>query len=158
MTLEELRKHLNDTDRQIMDLIAERQSTINKIAAVKHSTGAPLRDYKRESEVFANVRARATELGVSPKTAEQVMRILIRESLTTQEHRSVVANRGGGGQRALIIGGTGKMGGWFAQFLESQGFGIEIADPRASSGESEPPRDRGCRAPRSRPGRAAHNQ
>jgi chorismate mutase/prephenate dehydrogenase len=54
--------------------------------------------------------------------------------LTTQEHRSVVANRGGGGQRALIIGGTGKMGGWFAQFLESQGFGIEIADPRASTG------------------------
>ena len=29
----------------------------------------------------------------------------------------------------LIIGGAGKMGAWFAHFLSSQGFAIEIADP-----------------------------
>ena len=33
------------------------------------------------------------------------------------------------GQRALVIGGAGKIGGWFAQFLGSQGFRVEIADP-----------------------------
>jgi chorismate mutase/prephenate dehydrogenase len=29
----------------------------------------------------------------------------------------------------LIIGGGGKMGGWFVQFLASQGFAVEVADP-----------------------------
>ena len=35
----------------------------------------------------------------------------------------------GGGKRALVIGGSGKMGGWFVRFLASQGFEVENADP-----------------------------
>ncbi len=31
--------------------------------------------------------------------------------------------------RALVIGGAGKMGRWFAEFMASQGFAVEIADP-----------------------------
>src|SRR5258708_32555411 len=57
------------------------------------------------------------------------MRVLIRSSLTTQEQASVAAQGAGSGQRALVIGGAGKIGGWFVQFLSSQGFGVEIADP-----------------------------
>ena len=33
------------------------------------------------------------------------------------------------GQRALVIGGSGKMGRWFAEFLDSQGFEVTVADP-----------------------------
>src|SRR5882724_1026003 len=134
MTIEELRRHLDNTDRRMMDLIAERQATIQQITAVKRSTGFPLRDYKRESEVFASVRARAAEVGVSPEVAEQVMRILIRYSLTMQEQTRVTADHHGGGKRALVIGGAGKMGGWFVQFMDSQGFDVEVADPRATPG------------------------
>jgi chorismate mutase/prephenate dehydrogenase len=35
----------------------------------------------------------------------------------------------------LLIGGAGKMGGWLARFLSSQGFSIEIADPAAQAGD-----------------------
>ena len=35
----------------------------------------------------------------------------------------------GNGQRALVIGGGGKMGRWFADFLASQGFEVTVADP-----------------------------
>ncbi len=41
----------------------------------------------------------------------------------------MAAQTSGAGKRVLIIGGAGKMGAWFAQFLSSQGFAIEIADP-----------------------------
>jgi chorismate mutase/prephenate dehydrogenase len=136
MTLQELRDRLDGIDRRLLELIAERQSTIGKIASIKHSTGFPLRDYHREREVFVGARANALEVGVSPELAESVMRLLIRYSLTAQEQTSRVAHRGGGGQRALVIGGAGKMGGWFAQFLDSQGFDVEIADPRAPAGAS----------------------
>jgi len=71
---------------------------------------------------------------VSPDVAETVIRLLIRSSLTTQEQASVVAHGSGSGRRALVIGGAGKMGAWFAQFLTSQGFDVEVADPKAVAG------------------------
>ncbi len=39
----------------------------------------------------------------------------------------------GSGRRALVIGGAGKMGGWFVQFLLSQGFDVQVADPAGGS-------------------------
>lgn len=139
MTLEQLRRQLDGIDQRILELIAERQATIRDIAGVKRSTGFPLRDYKREREVFQNARAKAEEVNVSPAVAEALMRLLIRYSLTQQERTSLVAHRSGGGQRALVIGGAGKMGGWFSQFLFSQGFEVEVADPRAPAGEAAIP-------------------
>jgi chorismate mutase/prephenate dehydrogenase len=62
------------------------------------------------------------------------MQILIRSSLTKQEQSRVAAESSGSGKRSLIIGGAGKMGAWMANFLASQEYGVEIADPRASEG------------------------
>ena len=129
MTLDELRHHLSGLDRRLLELIAERQTTSREIARVKRATGYPTRDYVREREVILAVRASAAELGVPADAAEEVMRVLIRSSLTTQEQASVAAQGAGNGQRALVIGGAGKIGAWFAQFLASQGFAVEIADP-----------------------------
>src|SRR5580658_5112930 len=131
MTLEELRRRLDELDEQLLQIIAQRQSTSREIARVKRATGFPTRDYGREREVIVGAREQAAKLGVSPDLAETFMRLLIRSSLTTQEQASVVAHGSGSGQRALVIGGAGKMGAWFAAFLSSQGFDVEIADPRA---------------------------
>ncbi|MEA3150119.1 MAG: chorismate mutase / prephenate dehydrogenase, partial [Gammaproteobacteria bacterium] len=60
------------------------------------------------------------------------LRQLIQSSLATQEHARVAAHAHGTGKRALVIGGCGKMGGWFSEFLASQGFGVTIADPSGS--------------------------
>ncbi len=136
MTLDELRRRLDGIDRQILELVAARQATIRDIAGVKRSTGFPLRDYKREREVFQNARAKAEAVDVSPDVAEELMRLLIRYSLTQQEQTSIVAHGSGSGQRALVIGGAGRMGGWFAHFLFSQGFEVEVADPNAAAGET----------------------
>jgi chorismate mutase/prephenate dehydrogenase len=132
MTLDELRRKLDELDRQLLHIIAERQATSRQIAQVKRATGYPTRDYRREREVILAARDEAGEIGVSPDTAEGVMRLLIRSSLTTQERASVAAQASGSGRRALVIGGAGKMGGWFTQFLTSQGFEVEVADPKAS--------------------------
>lgn len=139
MTLERYRRQLDEIDRRILELVAERQATIGEIAKVKHSARSPLRDFKRERDVFQKARAKADEVGVSPDVAEELMRLLIRYSLTQQEQTNLVAHANGGGQRALVIGGAGKMGGWFAQFLFSQGFEVEIADPRAPANETSMP-------------------
>ncbi|MDE2220745.1 MAG: prephenate dehydrogenase/arogenate dehydrogenase family protein, partial [Gammaproteobacteria bacterium] len=134
MNLDELRQQLNVLDRRLLELIGERQAASREIARVKRATGHPTRDYGREREVILGVRAAAAELGVPADVAEAVMRLLIRSSLTTQEQASVVARGAGSGQRALVIGGAGRIGGWFAQFLASQGFSVEVADPAGGAG------------------------
>src|SRR5947208_5557675 len=128
-TLDDLRRRLSELDRQLIALVAERKAMSEEVARVKRATGRPTRDYEREREVILGVRAAASERGVSPALAEQLLRLLIRSSLTTQEQASVIARGAGTGRRALVIGGAGKMGGWFVSFLASQGFTVEVADP-----------------------------
>jgi chorismate mutase/prephenate dehydrogenase len=132
MTLDDLRRRLDEIDNQLIALVAERKAISSEVARVKRSTGRPTRDYEREREVILGVRAIASEQGVSPALAEEMLRLLIRSSLTTQEQASVAARGTGTGRRALVIGGGGKMGGWFVGFLASQGFMVEVADPSGS--------------------------
>ncbi len=134
MTLDELRRHLDELDRRLLQIIADRQATSREIARVKRTTGYPTRDYARERDVILGARSNAEAIGVSPEVAETVIRLLIRSSLTTQEQASVAAHGRGSGRSALVIGGAGKMGAWFAQFLSSQGFDVEVADPKAVPG------------------------
>jgi chorismate mutase / prephenate dehydrogenase len=129
VTLDDLRRRLNEIDRQLISLVAERKAVSGEVARVKRSTGYPTRDYEREREVILGVRATAAELDVSPALAEELLRLLIRSSLTTQEQASVAARGAGTGRRALVVGGGGKMGGWFVRFLMSQGFAVEVSDP-----------------------------
>ena len=131
VTLDALRRRVTDIDRQLITLVAERKRVSGEVARVKRATGYPTRDFERERDVILGVRTMATELGVSPALAEDLLRLLIRSSLTTQEQASVVARGTGSGRRALVIGGGGKMGRWFVEFLTSQGFTVEIADPGA---------------------------
>jgi chorismate mutase/prephenate dehydrogenase len=127
--LDELRRRINEIDDQLVTLMAERKNLSGEVARVKRVTGRATRDYGREREVILSARAKAQALDVSPDLAEEMLRMLIRSSLTTQEQARVVAQGAGSGQRALVIGGGGKMGRWFAEFLMSQGFAVEVADP-----------------------------
>lgn len=134
MILEQLRNRLTQVDRELISLVAERQRIVAEIGAHKIATAAPTRDYDRERIVLDGAREQAAELGLDPDVAERIMLELIRASLTHQELSRVAAHNTGAGKRALIIGGSGKMGGWFARFLDSQGYRVEIADP-AEGGE-----------------------
>ncbi len=144
MTLEEIRARLNVVDRQLLELIAERQALSKKVAEAKRAAKLPTRDFNREREVLLRARESATELGVSPDLAEKILRMLIRGSLTTQEREQVVAGNQGSGRTALVIGGAGKMGGWFSEFLASQGFRVAIADPSGTLPGFEHVRDWSC--------------
>ncbi len=128
-TLEQLRTRLSAIDRELISLIAERQRLSRAVEQAKRATGHATRDYRREREVILAVRQHAEASGVSAEMAEQILRLLIRSSLATQEQARVVATGQGSGRRALVIGGRGKMGRWFTDFLASQGFAVEVADP-----------------------------
>jgi chorismate mutase / prephenate dehydrogenase len=134
LELSELRDRLTRLDAELIALVAERQRLSEEVARVKRSTGLPTRDFQRERDVLLNARAAASKLGLSPALADGLLRLLIRSSLATQEQAQVAAQGQGAGRRALVIGGRGKMGGWFVAFLGSQGYEVEIADPAGTLG------------------------
>ncbi|UXI67969.1 bifunctional chorismate mutase/prephenate dehydrogenase [Tahibacter amnicola] len=129
MDIPQLRAQLDQIDRDLVYLAAERQRIVAEIGRSKRGTGRPLRDFKREKEVLDNVRGHAREAGIDPELAAGLMELLIGASLTRQEQDTVRALSQGNGRRALVIGGNGRMGGWFARFLDAQGFAVEIGDP-----------------------------
>ena len=134
MKIDELRGQLSAVDRKLIELIAERQQLVSEIGRSKQSAGRATRDYEREKNVLDISRAQAESLGVDPDLAEEIMTVLIRSSLTRQERARVVAEGKGGGRRVLVIGGAGKMGGWFVDFFNSQGFATVVADPAVANG------------------------
>ncbi len=129
MSLDELRERLSAVDTELVKLIAERQTIVAEVSAHKIKTGTPTRDYEREREVLNGVQRHSVELGLDPDVTVGIMRLLIRSSLTQQEQIRISAESSGAGKRALVIGGAGKMGGWLADFLTSQEFELQIADP-----------------------------
>jgi chorismate mutase / prephenate dehydrogenase len=129
MDLQDLRTRLSEVDRQLLELVAARQQLSEEVGALKRSQGLATRDFAREKQVLELARANAAGLGIPPAVAEALMGLLIRSSLANQERARVKAEGLGSGQPALVIGGSGKMGRWFCEFLQSQGYTVTVADP-----------------------------
>ena len=139
-----LRDRLTAVDRRVLELVMERQLLVEEIGSKKRAVNAPTRDFVREKEVVEGAMAQAEQLGLPAGLAESLMGLLIRSSLTTQEQARVAAEGGGDGRTALVIGGAGRIGNWFCDFLDSQGYEILVPGRvRASKG----PKDGAARAP-----------
>jgi chorismate mutase/prephenate dehydrogenase len=137
MNLQELRSNLSAIDRQLVELVAARQQIVADIGKSKRTTGVGTRDYAREKDVLDSGRAHAEELGVDPDLVENLLQLLIRTSLESQERDRVVAEGKGDGRKALVIGGAGKMGRWFVDFFVSQGFATTVADVTIEDGPEQ---------------------
>jgi chorismate mutase/prephenate dehydrogenase len=137
MALEDLRNNLSAIDRKLVELIADRQRIVSEIGKTKRDSGTGTRDYEREKAVLDMGRTQAEELGVDPDLVERVLKSLITTSLESQERERVVAEGKGDGRKALVIGGAGKMGRWFAEFFSSQGFTTTIADVTVEDGPNQ---------------------
>jgi chorismate mutase/prephenate dehydrogenase len=124
-----IRERLSALDRQLLEIAAERQRLSGEVARIKRATGYPTRDYARERDVLLRAADQGAGLGLPPGLADGLLRLLIRASLTTQEQAQLAAQSTGTGKRALVIGGHGKLGAWFAEFLASQGYAVTVADP-----------------------------
>jgi chorismate mutase / prephenate dehydrogenase len=140
-TLDQLRHRLAELDENLLGLVSERARLASRIGAAKRQAGIPARDFRQEREVVERARTVAAKLEISPGLAEDLMLLLIRSALAVQERDELRSSAPGTGKRALVIGGSGKMGNWFVRFLASQGFQVEVADPSPCPGDLKQFRD-----------------
>jgi chorismate mutase/prephenate dehydrogenase len=130
--LETWRKEIRSTDAEILRLVARRMELALKIGAYKQEHQMPVKDFRVEKQIIEKARESAATLGVYPNLAEDLMTTLIKYSVLRQdelkrERIAPVINRS---SSALIVGGAGHMGQWFAQFYESLGFAVSIHDQK----------------------------
>ncbi len=126
--LTSLRHNLDKIDEQIIGLLAERQMNVDAIGSVKLTTKSPTRDYQREKQVIDNIMNFAKEKNVDPQIAKEIFSLIIKTSLEKQENQKINTSGYGSHKSALVIGGLGKMGQWFVQFLSNQDFNVDISD------------------------------
>ena len=133
MNLDELRSALTELDGELLD--AGRPPA----GAQRAGRGRQARDGRRHARLRPRARGDPARpqrppsgWASRPDLAESLLRQLIQSSLATQEQARVAAQGQGSGKRALVIGGRGKMGGWFCGFPGLAGISVTIADPRAA--------------------------
>lgn len=79
-TLNKLRTQIDQVDRQLLQLLAQRLELVKQVGEVKHQQGLPIYVPEREAEMLNARRAEAETLGVSADLIEDVLRRIMRES------------------------------------------------------------------------------
>ncbi len=79
--MQDVRAGVDAIDDALVTLIAKRFSYMDAAARIKAERGA-VRDEARKAEVIANVKAKATELGIPADLVEQMWEQLVERSIS----------------------------------------------------------------------------
>jgi monofunctional chorismate mutase len=79
------RNEIDKLDRKIVRLLGERAKICKAIGAAKKARGLPVKDLKREAEVFSRIREIAVELDLNQAQVEAVYREIVNMCSTVQE-------------------------------------------------------------------------
>jgi chorismate mutase / prephenate dehydratase len=110
-TLDDLRRRIDETDRRLLETLAERLTHVAEVGRLKVK-GAPfLRDLDREARLLARVESIARELGLDPFRATEIFREIIAMSVKVQEEtlldRKVAERTLGNAHRVSFQGAEG---------------------------------------------------
>ena len=87
--LDDIRKKLDATDKNIIDALARRQKLVREISNLKLDQTASIRDEDREEQLLERVVKLAREAGLDRYFAEQIFRDIIEHSVRCQRHSMV---------------------------------------------------------------------
>jgi chorismate mutase len=85
--IQKLRKRIDEIDEQILRLLGERAETCRSIGLLKKEQGMPITDPYRENEVYAKIRAKATDFSLDSNEAEAVYRQIVNMCSSVQESK-----------------------------------------------------------------------
>ena len=79
-----IRKKIDAIDEKIVYLLKERMELCKSIGALKRESGLPVKDHRREDEVYLHVMAKALECGFDPQKVEGIFKEIIALSVFVQ--------------------------------------------------------------------------
>lgn len=77
LDLSAIRDGIDDVDRRLIALLAERAQLVGQVVHYKRAHHMPVVDRGREDEMLTRIGETATASGVDPRVAQQVLRTII---------------------------------------------------------------------------------
>jgi chorismate mutase len=77
LDLSEIRRQIDEVDRRLVSLLAERARLVGGVVRYKRSHHLPVVDRGREDEMLARVAELAKDEGLDPRVGQQVLRTII---------------------------------------------------------------------------------
>lgn len=83
--LSELRKKISETDAQLLQLLAKRQSYTNSVAETKIEQHIDVRDPQREEQLLVSLVKQGQALGLDPHYVTRLFHVVIEDSVLNQQ-------------------------------------------------------------------------
>lgn len=123
--LDKLRVQIDEVDKQMVELLAQRLSLVEKVGEVKSQYGLPIYAPDREAAMLASRREEAEKQGVPPQLIEDILRRTMRESYASEKDSGFKCLNPELGS-VVIVGGKGQLGGLFARMFSLSGYQVKI--------------------------------
>lgn len=122
-TLEALRRKIDEIDLGIIKLLADRQSQVEEMVALKKAHNLPVHHPAREEDMISERRSLGSKMGLDPDYLEELFRGVMRRSRVGQTD-SISRTGVRAGARILIVGGTRGMGRYFHDWFNRSGYEV----------------------------------
>jgi chorismate mutase/prephenate dehydrogenase len=123
--LEEFRKKIDAIDKQTVDQLAKRQKLVDQIVTLKKAHNLAVYHPAREENLISDKRDQARQAGLDPDYIEELYRVILRQSRVEQSGH--MAQKGvRPDATVLIVGGTGEMGRYFADWFNGAGYRVRV--------------------------------
>ncbi len=126
--LKPLREEIDQIDHQILALLADRNKVVERVAAVKKTSGYGIRDFEREASLLADRGQRAVKSGLSSDVIESLFRVILWASRDRQAALGAEMPEEMESKTIAIIGGHGGMGQILCNVFTDFGHTVLIAD------------------------------
>ena len=133
--LEQLRKDIENIDKEIVELMVRRNDAAKEIGVLKSELGIPVRNREVEKKVIERYRKMAENTSLPQDVSGSVCRLLIESSVELQSSISKKRCE----KKVTIVGGTGGMGKWLQRYITGLGARVNIIS--RSVGRAEDMRD-----------------
>lgn len=120
-SLDSTRRKVDEIDRSIIKLLAERQSEVDKMVSLKKAHNIPVHHPAREEDMISERRFMGVSIGLDPDYLEELFRAVIRRSRVNQTE-SISRKGVRPGATILIVGGTRGMGRYFFDWFSKSGY------------------------------------
>lgn len=123
MSLEQLRKCIDECDEEIIKLLSKRQNLVKQAAVAKVENKDAAYSTERESYLLESREAMAAKVGLPHGLASDVIRRVLRESYQSSGTGAYPRLMPYDGD-VVIIGGNGGMGKIFTRYFEASGYKV----------------------------------
>ena len=121
-----IRQRIDEIDQQLVLLLKDRYENVRLLGRIKRTRGIASRDPEREGIILRKVKDTTSKLGLEPKLTLPIFKAIFDFSVQAQQHPAHNHSNGLDGKNILIVGGTGGMGRFFANFASVHGASVKI--------------------------------